>query len=92
MLVRLPLVVLATLTSLSQLAYAVAPITLTFPPPPTSAHTVKSNYFGLSIELSYYNVYCAANSFNAYIILSDFDHLPSWKRQELHPPANSELL
>lgn len=50
-----PLVLAAAIISP---ALAAAPIALTFPAPASNS-VVKSNYFGLSIELSFYNVYCA---------------------------------
>jgi hypothetical protein len=51
-----PLVVVAA--GLATPVFAGAPIPLTFPSPPTG-NVVQSNFLGLSIELSYLDVYCA---------------------------------
>jgi hypothetical protein len=50
-----PLVVAAA--GLARPVLAGAPIPLTFPSPPTG-NVVQSNFLGLSIELSYLDVYC----------------------------------
>jgi hypothetical protein len=50
---------LAALAALASVAHAATPVSVTFPPPPTNA-VVDANFLGISIELSFLNVYCAS--------------------------------
>lgn len=48
----------ASLVALASVALAATPVQVGFPAPPTGI-VVQSNFLGISLELSYLNIYCA---------------------------------